>query len=437
MGTQREEAVISLGVDHSKVEPGLKAAGHKISEWAGEVAAHLTAAFTVGGAIAGFERLLSFAKDIKRISEGTGLSTGLTQDLINLGKASGVAQDKIEGMLDAFAKNLAPGSDPETALFQLADKLKGIEDPGERARLAVENFGRSGIKLLPILDQGAAGLRNMADQFGRISDVQIEMLEHADRILEKTGNKMKVKGAEMIEGLSIFGRAFWIALHSGTVKGLDALHQAQDESEEAFWNDFNAKTKARVAENNAIREDAEHTKKLKEAAEKQDFLANMELRKAAKVIRDNEMLAKEKENLFEKHLKKLQDIWFNNPVPSQPRDPGSPNRPGPHGDPGNAPGPGGDAGNPIQNHIGDIDAITQEQGIANMNVKAGNLEWARMRQGRINAAKDRLVNNLQKEMNDQNNKSPRDMLIDEIMKRLKGGMDKKGAIPVAVMDDDE
>lgn len=51
---------------------------------------------------------------------------------------------------------------PEDQLALIADRLAQVQDPAVRAGLAMEIFGKSGTKLLPMLKDGSAGLRALA-----------------------------------------------------------------------------------------------------------------------------------------------------------------------------------------------------------------------------------------------------------------------------------
>lgn len=53
------------------------------------------------------------------------------------------------------------GKSPEDAFTLFADKLSQVDDVGKRAALAMEVFGGSGQKLLPILNGGASGIASM------------------------------------------------------------------------------------------------------------------------------------------------------------------------------------------------------------------------------------------------------------------------------------
>ena len=56
------------------------------------------------------------------------------------------------------------GLAPDAAFEKFADAISGVEDPMKRAALAQEVFGRAGVELLPLMENGAAGIRELGDQ---------------------------------------------------------------------------------------------------------------------------------------------------------------------------------------------------------------------------------------------------------------------------------
>jgi len=66
------------------------------------------------------------------------------------------------GVVTRDAKgNLAPLND---VMLQVATKLAAMPDGAEKAGLAIKLFGRSGTDMLPLLDQGAAGIQKFMDE---------------------------------------------------------------------------------------------------------------------------------------------------------------------------------------------------------------------------------------------------------------------------------
>ena len=67
-------------------------------------------------------------------------------------------------------------------LPDLADKLRTIKDPAERARVLVDIFGKSGQALGPLLAEGAAGLKTFGDEAERTGQIlSDEAIANADK----------------------------------------------------------------------------------------------------------------------------------------------------------------------------------------------------------------------------------------------------------------
>lgn len=211
----REEVRVSLGIDSRTLDSGLRGARGKIENWGKSlhstfagIGAKLTAAFSVGVALDQLKRLSDYVEGIKRTAETTGLSTDFAQDLTNIAKSSGIAAANVESLVQKFASKLQPGSDPEKALGELADRMKGISDPATLATMATDAFGEAGVKLIPVLSQGSEALKKLGDEYGRVSEVQIAIIDNANEVLDKWGTKSKVTIATMIQSLAMLGKGF-------------------------------------------------------------------------------------------------------------------------------------------------------------------------------------------------------------------------------------
>lgn len=78
---------------------------------------------------------------------------------------------------------------PNEQLLAIADAMAGIENPTTRAALAQEALGRSGLELLPLLNDGAAGitvLTDRAEELGRVmsTDTATDVAEFNDLMNE-------------------------------------------------------------------------------------------------------------------------------------------------------------------------------------------------------------------------------------------------------------
>lgn len=301
--SQREEVMVQLGVDNSAIKQGLATATDHIEKFAHEIKGMLIGVFSIESAISGIEKLGEFVKTFKRISEGTGLSTTLTQDMLNVSKAVGIAEGSVESMLDKFTKNLKPGSDPDVALMQFADHLASIEDPGERARLVIENFGKAGVKLIPVLAQGSAGIRQIGEEFGRITDAQAEQIHRAEVTMEKFSGKLKVLGASMLEGLSVLYRGVEIEGQQGT-SIFESITKAQDELEERDRAESNKAERDHVKAMADSRSKAKEEERVKEEAKEQDFNAKVEMRAAIRADKEKDR----KQKQFDRDLKNAEKL---------------------------------------------------------------------------------------------------------------------------------
>ncbi len=82
-------------------------------------------------------------------------------------------------------KNLSPDRQFEL----LADRINQLKDPADRTRAAVELFGRAGADLLPLFEQGAAGIRAAREEAVKmgatLSKDQAEALAKADDAIKR------------------------------------------------------------------------------------------------------------------------------------------------------------------------------------------------------------------------------------------------------------
>jgi len=106
---------------------------------------------------------VEFLSSLKEAAEDVGVELG------DVGTSIGKMQRKIteaaqkpgSDPMKAWLATLA-GMRPEQQLAAIADRLSQISDPAERTAFAMEVFGKSGARMLPILERGAEGFREMA-----------------------------------------------------------------------------------------------------------------------------------------------------------------------------------------------------------------------------------------------------------------------------------
>lgn len=158
-----------------------------------QVAVGLAGALAANAVIRGFARIVASSVDAADEAAKASRSLGLTiqayQGLSHAADLSGVSQDEFRQSLTLLSKNAtaaAGGSKEQAAAFQkfgvkvkdssgqvrtadqllldVADRFKTVKSPAERAALAMQLFGRSGAKMIPLLLEGRAGISKMADE---------------------------------------------------------------------------------------------------------------------------------------------------------------------------------------------------------------------------------------------------------------------------------
>lgn len=123
------------------------------------------------------------------------------------GKEQKLAFDALGISLEQFRR-----LQPDKQFELLADRISQLEDPAERARAAMVLFGRSGAELLPLMEQGAEGIRKAREEAEKIgqsfSAEQLERLEKANDAVSRLRESFSALAVTLIAkvapGLSTF-----------------------------------------------------------------------------------------------------------------------------------------------------------------------------------------------------------------------------------------
>lgn len=189
-------AYVELGLDQSKFVKGLRAAEKELKALGQsimKIGAGLTAA---GGAITGVftaaaKSFVSAGDAINDMATRTGVSVGALQALGFAAKMSGTDVEALEtglrvmqrtitdaaGGSKSAAKSLTDvglsvqalaGMAPEDQFTAVAEAISKIEDPTRRVAVAFDLLGRGGTSLIPMMEEGAAGIAAMAQRFAQL-----------------------------------------------------------------------------------------------------------------------------------------------------------------------------------------------------------------------------------------------------------------------------
>lgn len=184
----------SLG---SKIGGGLKMMGTAALGAVGMVSAAAVGIYkfaedlsTAGDEIAKTARSMGMSTDslqeLRYIGERSGvgieeMTKGLTKLTLNLGETSKATQNSLAKM--GLSSEMLKQAGPSEAMNLLADGMAKISDPAERAALAVDLFGKNGVKMTNVLAEGRSGLANLTKEAHRVGYVMDgEMLDNAESL---------------------------------------------------------------------------------------------------------------------------------------------------------------------------------------------------------------------------------------------------------------
>jgi hypothetical protein len=157
-----------------------------------------------GVSVAGVSKLikdsLDAADQMAKLSQSVGVSVEQLSSFSHAAKLSGTSMETIGRGLGILSKNLMDFTadtgearvafkalgisakdtqgrlrDADDVLAEIADKFAGMQDGAGKTALAMRMFGESGSALIPLLNQGSAGLQNMrteAERLGLVFDTR-------------------------------------------------------------------------------------------------------------------------------------------------------------------------------------------------------------------------------------------------------------------------
>jgi hypothetical protein len=183
--TAIDQTKVALASVKANLE-GLSSAASKVNG----VLASLGAALSLGALVAAGKAALDTADKLSKLSQKTGISVeslsllkpiaeqsgtsleGLANGLKKLSsamvEAAGGSKEQVEAFsrLGVSVKDAAGHLRPtEEVLLDLADAFAAMPDGAEKSALAVKLFGKSGVELIPFLNQGRAGIEQLKQKF--------------------------------------------------------------------------------------------------------------------------------------------------------------------------------------------------------------------------------------------------------------------------------
>jgi len=137
---------------------------------------------------------------------------------------------------DALKKAGINATDANGALIQLADLFKALPDGVEKSALAVKLFGKAGLEMIPLLNQGSEGLKEAAEKAKKYGERMALLAPLADKFndqLAEIALQSKETGLAITTVLmpGLIGMATWLNdLKAGGDRAAKSLEFLSDKS---------------------------------------------------------------------------------------------------------------------------------------------------------------------------------------------------------------
>jgi hypothetical protein len=180
------EIKVKIGADTSDLDKGLAAATKNLGKFAAAAGVGIAGAAVAAatGLAVLTKRAIDNADALDNMSQRLGVSIEALSRLQYAAKLSDTSIESLQTGFRTLANNMVGGADAFAQLginvanadgsmrssvdvfSDVADRFASMEDGALKSSIAVDLFGRSGLDLIPMLNEGSAGLA----EFGRQSD---------------------------------------------------------------------------------------------------------------------------------------------------------------------------------------------------------------------------------------------------------------------------
>ena len=232
--------------------------GRMKTQLTGAFRAGAMAATIYGGAVFGVAKsTAALGDEVAKTADKLGIGTAELQELRYAGERAGLSVSDIDKSLEKMQKNLGEAvtgtgaakdalgqlglsaadltkMKPEEALGLIADKMQGVGTQAERAAIANDIFGRSGIGMLNMLRDGSAGLTELREDARKTGYV---MSEEAARQSE-TFNDALLDAELSAKGVKNTIGAALLPITTGLMKQFSSWVQNNNSQIKTWGNSF-------------------------------------------------------------------------------------------------------------------------------------------------------------------------------------------------------
>ena len=173
-GIRAGAAYVELAVRDNRLVAGLDAAARRLQAFGASITGIGARLGAVGALVTtpllGFVRSFTSVGDaLDKAAIRTGFSVEALSELGFAAEQSGADLETLEAGIKSMQRAIAAGlggdglagMTPEEQFLTLAERISRVEDPTKRAALAMQVFGKSGQRLIPLLSAGAKGIEEL------------------------------------------------------------------------------------------------------------------------------------------------------------------------------------------------------------------------------------------------------------------------------------
>jgi DNA-binding Xre family transcriptional regulator len=229
LAAKDKEFAKAMAANSRRIEKFAQKANKDLSG-AGDMFGKLAVAAQGLAAVAVFQQLATSVKaaadrmgDLADAADSIGITTTALQELRYAAQMSGIQQDTLQQALVVLSKNLGDAAGGGSAakdslqalglsatdlasvplpnaLEMIANKIAAVENPMQRATLAADLFGKSGVKMINMLSEGSDGLAKMREE---AQSLGVVIDEDIIRQAADAGDKLDAMSSVISANLSV------------------------------------------------------------------------------------------------------------------------------------------------------------------------------------------------------------------------------------------
>jgi hypothetical protein len=194
-GTQVGKAFIAIGADGSTISRDMDGIKGTVLGALKSFAGPIAAALSVTGFTAMIKDAAAFGDQMAKTSQKVGISVEDLQRLRHVAGLSGVSFQGMTTAMRQMAQRAVESGKPLGSMTELlakaADEFSKMEDGPIKTAKAVEMFGRAGLDMIPMLNQGSAAIRAQMGELDALGAVMSTQTAKQSEMLNDNISRLK------------------------------------------------------------------------------------------------------------------------------------------------------------------------------------------------------------------------------------------------------